>query len=227
MLVGIFLFQASAFTQCEKVSVSKGNLAHTIFNYGPEFYVDFKVRIFEHLNAWTNILHVTKGPTDGDRFPCINMYSSFFEVTSDVNGNGRHVYYYAGAKLDHDYHIIVSQQYNVQNQLIFDIFIDGQKVHSVENTDPDTYSTAYVYLTDPWHGSVKDIGEVSDVTVVSGKSFIFDLNSLKNQSYLGHVDEYDSESQPCGSANSEDNMTMTALIAKLEVNTNIVCYGNI
>ena len=65
--------QASIYENSCKVCVAKGKLAQTLYDYGPEFYVEFKVRILAHPNAtWTNILHVTNGPNSGahgNRFP--------------------------------------------------------------------------------------------------------------------------------------------------------------
>ena len=136
--------------------------------------MEFKVRILAHPNAtWTNILHVTNGPDNGahgNRFPAIWLHKTkFFYICTTANDKPDYCKQFQGVKLHEDYHIVVSQQYNTKRELIYSIVINDKVFHSVLNTKPVSISPALLYLSDPWHASINDIGEVSDVIVIPGK----------------------------------------------------------
>ena len=159
------------FSQKGNISASRDNEVYSIQDYGPEFYVDFKVRIRKEPPAgWTNILHVSNGlnyGAHGNRYPALFLHSDmYFGFRTTRNDNSNYDNTVNGIKLNHDYHIIISQQYNNDNQLMYTIVIDDEEVHSVENTNPYT-DVAQVYLSDPWYPSIGDIGELYDVNVLT------------------------------------------------------------
>ena len=56
-----------------KVSVAKGHVAQRLYDYGPEFYVEFKVRVLEHpTHHWNSILAITNSD-DWGRFPAVDF----------------------------------------------------------------------------------------------------------------------------------------------------------
>ena len=173
---GKCLLPESFFFHDGKVSVSKDNPVKTFENYGPEFYIEFKIK-FSDLGAeeWENILHVTNGQdigTHGNRFPAIFVDNKHerFHFTTTVNENYNYAFNYQ-MKLHQDYHVVVSQQYNDQSQLIYKVVIDGKQVHSVVNTNGKHLHKATLYLSDPWWETINDIGEMSDLIVASGGEF--------------------------------------------------------
>ena len=154
----------------------------TFENYGHQYYVEFKVKLWESGNGFTNIMHVTNGPDNdqqhGNRFPAIWFGSSnFFLFSTSAKGiqnygegyNGDPQLYYHGVKLNQDYHIIVSQQYNANRELIYSIIINNVTWHSVENNQPKVMDKVYLYFSDPWYSPIGDIGEIYDITVSDGK----------------------------------------------------------
>ena len=173
---GKCLLPESFFFHDGKVSVSKDNPVKTFENYGPEFYIEFKIK-FSDLGAeeWANILHVTNGQNmgaHGNRFPAIFVDNKHerFHFTTTVNENYNYAFNYQ-MKLHQDYHVVVSQQYNDQSQLIYKVVIDGKQVHSVVNTNGKHLHKATLYLSDPWWETINDIGEMSDLIVASGGKF--------------------------------------------------------
>ena len=166
--------QASIYENSGKdVVVAKGKVAQTLYHYGPEFYVEVKVKITEHPKAeWYNILQVTKGHdigAHGDRIPLIGLHkTNFFHLCTTANGKVNNCKNFHGVKLHEDYHIIISQQYNTKKELIYTIVINDKVFHSVRNTKPASISPALLYLSAPWAESINDIGEVSDVIVIPG-----------------------------------------------------------
>ena len=149
-------------------------MVHSIPTYGPEFYVEFNVRILKYPTVvWENILHVSNGEKDGvhgSRFPAVWLHiTRYFHFATTIGNANDYYHQYPGVELNHDYHMIVSQQFNAENQLIFSITIDGQLFHSVQNDNPITICPALLYLSDPWFSSIGDVGELSNVQVCSGK----------------------------------------------------------
>ena len=186
----IFLFCLGhlVFSHKGNVSVSRGNLVKTFKNYGPEFYVEFKIRISSALKAtWANILHVTNGPPNGahgNRFPGIWVNKAkFFRFASTVNSNVNYEFD-RNMKLGEVYHIVVSQQFNDQSQLVYKVVIDGKEVHSVVNTNGITLKEAKLYLSNPWYASINDVGEISDLTVISGEFLILQVLQSKLLFYV-------------------------------------------
>ena len=118
-------------------------------------------------------MHVTKGGNNGahgNRLPAIWLHNNkFFHFTTSANGHYNYGRDFHGVKLNKDYHIVVSQQYNTKKELIYTILINGKVFHSVRNTKPVSISPALLYLSDPWSASINDIGKVSQITVIPGK----------------------------------------------------------
>ena len=165
------------FSQSGKVSVSKGQHVKTFENYGPEFHVELTVRVLKDAdisgNGYGNILHVNDGGPEccahGNRFPAI-FYNDdrYFEFISTINGDGHARLQYNGVKLNFDYKIIVSQQYNTAGKLIYTITVNEQVLYFVENTNPLTINNGLLYLSNHLSNSFGPYGQVSDVTVISG-----------------------------------------------------------
>ena len=146
----------------------------TFENYGPEFHVELTVRVLKDADQdWSNILHVNDGgPTccaHGNRFPAI-FYNDdrYFLFASTINGDGNYGPQYIGVKLNFDYKIIVSQQYDTAGKLIYTISVNEQVLYSVENTNPLTINNGLLYLSNHESNSFGPYGQVSDVTVISG-----------------------------------------------------------
>ena len=125
-------------------------------------------------------MHISSGQdmfAHGTRYPAIWLNKGrFFLISTSANGiynygegyNGDPLLNFKDVKLDHDYHIVISQQMNEKKKLMYTITVDGETFHAVENTDPKTISPALVYLSDPWYPSIGDIGEVFDFHVLGG-----------------------------------------------------------
>ena len=123
--------QDSIYENSCKVSVAEGHVAQRLYDYGPEFYVAFKVRVLEHPSAhWNSILAITNSDNWG-RFPAVWFQKNrFFHITTTDTAN----YDFHGVKLNHEYNIVISQQYNMKNELIHRITINYQEVRSIVNT---------------------------------------------------------------------------------------------
>ena len=155
------------------MSASKGQLSDTFEDYGIEFYVEFKVKIYETpKETWTNILHVTNGPnccSDGNRLPGIWLNKNlYFLGVSSVNGNPNYGFEFREVKLNVEYHVVISQQYNANKDLIYLVKINDKILRSIKNTKPITISSALLYLSDPWYSSIQEVGQMYDLFVIPG-----------------------------------------------------------
>ena len=144
----------------------RGHLVETIQDYGPEFHVEFKTRIYEVSYAWYNILYISR---NSNRYPAVMIWGPWLEFTSHLNGK-RVAKWYGPAKQGEEYHIVVSQKYNNYNQLVYKVTVNGNLVQSLVNGSPISKGPAKLYLTDPNHATIQDIGEVYDVVVISGSA---------------------------------------------------------
>ena len=161
----------NGFCQSGQVSLKQDNLVTKIENYGPEFYIECKVKLLKNPpSGFTNIFHVTNGENygaHGNRFPIVKVHSNmFFHFVTTLNDQFNYWYDVHGLKLNQEYHLRISQEYNENGQLMYTIMVDGEEVHSVENTNPISINEALVYLSDPWHASFGDIGELYDVKIL-------------------------------------------------------------
>ena len=156
------------FSQSGKVSVSKDNHVKTFENYGPEFYVELTVGVLKDQDQdWSNILDVI----DGSGSHIMHWWyhnDMYFYFKSTIDGNGDYVNRFFGVKLNFDYKIIESQQYDTVGKLIYTVTVNEQVLYSVENTNPLTINNGLLYLSNPWFTSFGNYGQVSDVTVISG-----------------------------------------------------------
>ena len=157
------------------MSVSRGQLSETFEDYGIEFYVEFKVKIYETpKEEWANILHVTNGGnccSDGNRLPAIWLNKNlYFLVVSAINGNPNYGFdfKFEGVQLNFEYHVVVSQQYNANKDLIYLVKINDKILRSIKNTKPITISSALLYLSDPWYSSIQEVGQMYDLFVIPG-----------------------------------------------------------
>ena len=60
---------------------------------------------------------------------------------------------------------------STESRHIEKIQINGQEKHSVVNTNGKTFDVTTLYLSNRWDASINDVGEIYDLTVISGKFF--------------------------------------------------------
>lgn len=105
-------------------------------------------------DSWTNVFHFTKGENlanYGDRIPSvwINKGAEHFYIASAVSGNKDYKKTFdfdVGKK----YHLKI-QQIQSGNKIIYEVLVDGNTIHSGENTNPKDFENVKVYVSDPWH----------------------------------------------------------------------------
>lgn len=103
----------------------------------------------------SNILHVTKGEnndTYGDRNPFVMMIgdTTRLRICSAINGDKNHCWDSEPIPLHEDSKVKILQK-NVQGELTFLIFINGELKYSVVNNDGKTFKKMKVFVSDKYY----------------------------------------------------------------------------
>lgn len=122
----------------------------------PTYLVELEIKVTAaQTNEWKSIIHITQGGSNGvagDRMPLISLHpnENRLQISSYVNSKVNHAYN-ADDILDLDVWTKVRvEQVLTNKQYIYTIYINGQKVHTVENETPIELSNMKVYANDPW-----------------------------------------------------------------------------
>ena len=104
--------------------------------------------------TWTNVFHFTIGGNNhqyGDRIPAFWIRKNKkFGIFSAVNNNKNH-YREFDFKMNQQYQILIRQFYKQCGKYVYQIEIDGQIKHSVDNNNAKVFENVRLYASDPWH----------------------------------------------------------------------------
>uniref|UniRef100_A0A7M5V1R0 Cnidarian restricted protein n=1 Tax=Clytia hemisphaerica TaxID=252671 RepID=A0A7M5V1R0_9CNID len=105
-------------------------------------------------SKWCNIIHVTKGQNNivyGDRTPAI-----FFDKTtmrlgigSAVNGSKNYARY-PTVQYNTEYNVEIHQRDKSGGVYKYSILLNGEEIHSIDNTQAQQFYDMKVYISDPW-----------------------------------------------------------------------------
>ena len=142
----------------------------TIPILGKAYKVSLDLTLFAGRKSWANILHLTRGndaSTYGDRVPAIwtKPDDTKLHITSAVNGNRNYIFDTKDMPVNQKIHIEIEQKYITDGKYQYSINIDGEQVHTVENTKPETFEKVKVYIADPWYEAAN--GRVENVRITS------------------------------------------------------------
>ena len=148
-----------AFVQLDDHSLKKSKLVATIPVLEKEWRIVFEVQIQETKGAG-NIIHMTTGGRGiGTRnyIPIVFLHPARgFKVAFHVDGE------ILERSFPENVPSVGRQWYEIQiiqvledSKYVYGIFIDKEKVLSVENGAPESYENVNVYMTSPWYKSQK------------------------------------------------------------------------
>jgi len=128
-------------------------------SWGPIFRVSIDLNIKSRVDHLVNIISfkANNGTSEkgnhGDRIPSINFDGQQLEFVSSVNGNPQYVTR-SDKKIELDtwYNIVVKQELR-NDKIYYNIAIDGEEVHSVQNTDPRRFEDVTVMAADEFASS--------------------------------------------------------------------------
>lgn len=155
-----------------KIDTEKDKLVSTIPNLPKVYNVSFSVKPTAFIGEYTNVLHFTtdgNSGTMGDRTPGVWFRNDILHIASAVNGKPN--YFFDTPKLAKDQWTDVTIiNAEAGESFIYEILLNGKRVHVTINTTPREYENVLVYVTDPWYS--KFHGELRDLLVTTpGKFF--------------------------------------------------------
>ena len=144
-----------AFVQQGTHSLKKNTLVATIPVLEKEWRMSLEVQV-KKAKGVGNILHMTtrgKGTSITNYIPSIYLHPSRgFKVAFPVNGKtlGKHFRKNAPSFGKNWYEIQIIQVLE-DSKYVFGIFINNQKVLSMENSEPESFEHVNIYMTSPWN----------------------------------------------------------------------------
>ena len=155
-----------------QVAVSRGNQIETISTWGKHFSIEADITINTKPNNWCNVFHFTKGGDNwrqhGNRIPSMWIHKdNKFYIMHSVQGNSNH-YSRHSVNYGQKFHLLVHQYQNSNGKDYFEIKIDNQSVHLIENTDARDWSNVKVYVSDPWYISFGEHGTIENFVYCGG-----------------------------------------------------------
>ena len=137
------------------IAISKGQILKHYQEWSPSFRIEFDIMVSSVLKEiWTNVFHFTIGGNNhqyGDRIPAFWIrWNQKFGIYSAVNNNKNHNREF-DFKMNQQYHIVIRQFYKQCGKYVYQIEIDGQIKHSVDNNNAKVFENVKLYASDPWH----------------------------------------------------------------------------
>ena len=135
-------------------------------------------------NDATNVFHFTIGGRNhqyGDRIPAFFIKrNKKFGIRSAVNEDKNYRQDF-DFNMNQQYHIVIRQYYKQYGIYVYQIEIDGQIKHSVDNNNAQVFENVIFYGSDPWRTSfTSEFGLLRNLKVQQGTI----SNSLKKYQYI-------------------------------------------
>ena len=159
------------------IAISKGQILKHYQEWSPSFRIEFDIMVSSVLKEiWTNVFHFTIGGNNhhyGDRIPAFWIKSNKkFCIFSAVNNDKDHRQDF-DFDMNQEYHIVIRQFYKQCGKYVYQIEIDGQIKHSVDNNNAKVFENVKLYASDPWYTPfTSNYGLLKNLKVEQGRSQI-------------------------------------------------------
>ena len=152
--------------QSGPIRLKQDNLLTALPKVGNEYDVTFEIMPNTFKNDWQSVIHLTVGNDAeeyGDRNPAVFIHGDkLLQISSAVNGNKDYKYKSKAPSVNKWTKISICQiKYNAK--YMFEVWIDGNKVHSVENKKASEFNDVKIYAGDPWYESLD--GNIRGLTI--------------------------------------------------------------
>ncbi|XP_066910159.1 uncharacterized protein [Clytia hemisphaerica] len=142
----------------QEESIEFNKLKTTIPTLSGEWIVNIRFKMFGNevsSTGYCNILHMTHDSnvaTYGDRSPCIyyRIDGNLFSITSAVNGVITHSKYVDPVQFNTEYNVEIHQRYKSGGVYKYSILLNGEEIHSTDNTQAEQFHDVKVYTGSPW-----------------------------------------------------------------------------
>ena len=154
----------------------KGNLLAVLPKLDMQYVVSFSIKPNSFSKGWHNVLHFTIGSdvtNYGDRVPGVwfhHIGDGSLYIAAPINGNHDRVYTTKPVPVKEWSHVEISQQL-MNGIYVYTIKLNGQKVFSEQNNQPQNFKDVEVYTSDPWYPAQD--GLIKDLHLVNGNQGSF------------------------------------------------------
>ena len=157
--------------------IKKGWLEEEFHHWGDVYSIKFDILVTKLSNVtWINVFNFVRTNesldmntiVNGDRIPLLNINrNGYFHIASSVNGIANY-YKDIDFELGKTYKMTI-QQLKHRGKYWYEIIVDGDSKLKIENKKPLTFSTAYLYGSNPWIKSFSsEFGSICNVKIEYG-----------------------------------------------------------
>ena len=142
---------AGTLSERDERPIEENTLISTLSHLSKTYYLSFDVEATEFGSGYQSIIHLTIGGDKaqyGDRTPAV-WYNSGKKlyICSAVSGNRDNCYTHPNqAQLNTYTNVQISQRLE-NGKYMYRIYIDGERTHEVENTQPKDFTDVKVYVS--------------------------------------------------------------------------------
>ena len=166
--------------ECKNFSISKNEEVTTFKEWGTDYKIEFDIVVLNQpKDVWNSAFQFTIGQNGkkiGCRSPAFWINKSGFlhfctsYKASDLPWGNCFNYDF---EFGQNYHVVIAQFQDENGISQYEIEIDGQIVHSIQNDDAQSFSNVKFYASNPWDPSfTSDIGLIENFKILPGNNFI-------------------------------------------------------
>ncbi|XP_065671188.1 uncharacterized protein LOC136089268 isoform X2 [Hydra vulgaris] len=166
----------------KEYALIKNNLVATLPLLEKTYSVSFKVKpnVF---NTVTSVIHLTIGGDYGFygyRTPGVWLTGEGkMKIYSSVNGN--YDYYILTEPLYlNEWSSIRISQFQFNKIYMYAVYLNGNNIHIIENTQPEAFTNVNVYGANPWHNAQN--GLLKDLRIINGNEETCGLKTMLSSS---------------------------------------------
>ena len=166
--------------ECKNFSISKNEEVTTFKEWGTDYKIEFDIVVLNQpKDVWNSAFQFTIGQNGkkiGCRSPALWINKSGYlhfctsYKTTDLPWGNCFNYDF---EFGQNYHVVIAQFQDENGISQYEIEIDGQIVHSIQNDDAQSFSNVKFYASNPWDPSfTSDIGLIENFKILPGNNFI-------------------------------------------------------
>eukprot|EP00091_Calanus_sinicus_P006149 TRINITY_DN1675_c0_g1_i14.p1 TRINITY_DN1675_c0_g1~~TRINITY_DN1675_c0_g1_i14.p1 ORF type:complete len:198 (-),score=30.19 TRINITY_DN1675_c0_g1_i14:147-716(-) len=157
------------FVKAKPFALTKNNLVTELPFLGKEYQLTFELKVTKFGAVDTrSVIHLSATGADccnvGDRVPAVWITKDKkFHIAATVNGIGNY-YQDVPTVLEENKWILVEiSQTLVDGKYIYEILVNEESVHKIENTTPQVWGPVKVFAADDWYPSVE--GQIKNLMI--------------------------------------------------------------
>ncbi|XP_047144978.2 uncharacterized protein LOC101236634 isoform X1 [Hydra vulgaris] len=156
--------------------IKRNNLIALLSYLDKAYSISFKIKPKSYSFGLKNIIHLTINKDlgkYGDRTPAIFFLSDNshrLSITSAVSGNIIYDFLTQPLPLN-EWTSIQILQIQLNGKYVYSVYLNETMVHSIENTNPQSFENVKVYAANPWYDALD--GSIKNLKIISGSNGVW------------------------------------------------------